>query len=139
MQKVTLIGNLGKDPVMRYAPSGDAVTSFSVATSEKWTDKSGEKMERTTWWTINAWGKMGEACNAYLTKGKKVYVEGAMVCDSKTGGPRLWTRNDGTTGASFEVKALKVEFLSSKNDSTATTDDGQPEPGQTISGDSIPF
>ena len=79
MNKVILIGNLGKDPEIRYTPSGTAVANFSIATSESWTDKeSGEKRERTEWHRIVAWGKLAEICGEYLHKGKQVYVEGRI-------------------------------------------------------------
>ena len=112
-QKLIIAGNLGKDPEMRYAPNGDAVTSFSVATSRKYTDKSGQKVDETTWFRISVWGKQAEACNQYLKKGRAVLVEGRLNADKATGGPRTFTRQDGTVGASFEVTAESVRFLSS--------------------------
>jgi len=115
-QKIILVGNLGRDPEMRYIPSGAAVTSFSVATSEKWTGQDGQKQERTIWWRISVFGKMGEVCNEYLKKGSKVLVEGRMTADSKTGNPRMFTRQDGSTGTSFEVTASAVKFLSSRGE-----------------------
>jgi single-strand DNA-binding protein len=112
--KVILVGNLGRDPEMRYIPSGAAVTSFSVATSEKWTGQDGQQQERTIWWRVSVFGKSGEACNEYLKKGSKVLVEGRMNPDPKTGNPRLWQGQDGQTRASFEVTASAVKFLSSR-------------------------
>ena len=83
INKVILVGNLGKDPDTRYMPSGKAVTNFSIATSESWTDKqSGDKQERTEWHNIVAWGKLGEICGQYLKKGKLVYIEGSIRTDS---------------------------------------------------------
>ena len=114
--KVILVGNLGRDPEMRYTPSGAAVTNFSMATSEKWTGQDGQPQERTIWWRVSVFGKSGEACNEYLKKGSKVLVEGRMNADPKTGNPRTFQRQDGTTGASFEVTALAVKFLSSRGD-----------------------
>lgn len=110
--KVILVGNLGRDPEMRYSPSGQTVTNFSMATSEKWTGQDGQLQERTLWWRVSAWGKLAETCNQYLKKGSKVLVEGRMNGDAKSGGPRIYTRQDGTTGASFEVTAATVKFLS---------------------------
>ncbi|HLE29170.1 MAG TPA: single-stranded DNA-binding protein, partial [Anaerolineales bacterium] len=83
-QKVILVGNLGRDPELRYTPSGAAVTNFSVATSERWTGQDGQLQERTLWWRVSVFGKAGEACNTYLKKGSKVFVEGRMTADPKT-------------------------------------------------------
>ena len=115
--KVILVGNLGRDPEMRYLPSGQPVAKFSVATSEKWTGQDGQPQERTVWWQVSVFGKMGEACNTYLKKGSKVLVEGRLNADPKTGNPRIFTRQDGTTGTSFEVTAAAVKFLSSRAES----------------------
>jgi single-strand DNA-binding protein len=112
-QKMIIAGYLGKDPEMRYAPNGDAVTSFSVATSRKYTDKSGQKVDETTWFRVSVWGKQAETCNQYLKKGRAVLVEGRLNADKATGGPRTFTRQDGTVGASFELTAESVRFLSS--------------------------
>lgn len=113
-QKVIIVGNLGGDPTMRYTQDGTPVTSFSVATTEKWT-ADGEKRERTTWWRVTAWKKQAETCNEYLAKGSKVLVEGTMQADEH-GGPRIWKAQDGTPRASFELRADAVKFLSSKTD-----------------------
>ena len=78
VNKAILIGNLGRDPELRYTQSGQAVASFTLATSESWTDKSGERKERTEWHRISAWGKVGELCAQYLSKGRTVYVEGRI-------------------------------------------------------------
>ncbi len=115
--KIILVGNLGRDPEMRYTPSGAAVCNFSMATSEKWTGQDGQPQERTLWWRISVFGKTGETCNTYLKKGSKVLVEGRMNGDPKTGNPRIFTRQDGTTGTSFEVTAGAVKFLSSRAES----------------------
>ena len=113
MDKITLIGNLGKDPEMRYTPSGQPVTSFSVASNRKYTNNGGEAVKETTWFRISAWGKLAETCNQYLKKGRLVYVEGRLTPDKNTGGPRIWTRQDGSAAASFEMTAAFVEFLGS--------------------------
>ena len=113
--KIILVGNLGRDPEMRYTPSGAAVTNFSMATSEKWTGQDGEKHERTIWWRVSVFGKMAEVCNEYLKKGSKVLVEGRMNADEK-GNPRMWTGQDGASRASFEVTAATVKFLSSRGE-----------------------
>lgn len=120
MNKTIITGNVGKVPEMRYSPNGQAVTSFSVAVNRKWTDDRGEHKE-TQWFRIATWGKLAEVCNQYVTKGMKVMVEGRLTCDPATGGPKVWTRQDGTAGASFELTASSVEFLSgSKDDEVGT-------------------
>lgn len=114
-----LVGNLGKEPEMRYTPSGQAVTSFSVAVSEQFTNSSGEKVKRTIWFRVSAWGKQAETCNQYLHKGSKVLVEGRLSADPATGNPKTFTKQDGTTGANFEVTAQTVRFLSAKGEGEA--------------------
>jgi single-strand DNA-binding protein len=111
-----LVGNLGRDPEMRYTPSGQAVTSFSVAVSEAYTSANGEKIKKTIWFRVSAWGKQAETCNQYLKKGSKVLVEGRISADPNTGGPKIFTRQDGTAGSSFEITATIVRFLSSRGD-----------------------
>jgi len=113
---VILAGNLGRDPEMRYTPSGQAVTNFSVAVNDGYTNSQGERVDRTIWVRISTWGKLAEICNQYLAKGRKVLVEGRLVADPSTGGPATFTRQDGSTGASFEVRALTVKFLSSRGE-----------------------
>ncbi len=113
---IILVGNLGRDPEMRYTPSGQAVTDFSVAVNDNYTSSSGEKVKRTIWFRVSTWGKQAETCNQYLKKGKKVLVEGRLVTDPNTGGPRTWERNDGTRTASFEVSAQTVRFLSQRGE-----------------------
>ena len=115
-QRLVLVGNLGRDPEMRYTPNGTPITNFSMATSRKWTDASGQIKEETAWFRISVFGKQAEICNQYLAKGRKVLVEGTLVVDEKTGGPRVYTRKDGTAGASFEVRATTVRFLSTKGE-----------------------
>lgn len=126
-QKLIIIGNLGRDPEMRYQPTGQAVTNLNVACSRRWTDQgTGEQREETTWFRISVWGRQAEAANQYLSKGSKVLVEGRLKPDPTTGGPRLWTRQDGSAGASFEMTADSVQFLSRSengNGETAAADD----------------
>ncbi len=112
-QKLIIAGHLGKDPEMRYAPNGDAVTSMNVATNSKYTDKNGQPVKETTWFRVSVWGKQAETCNQYLKKGSSVIVEGRLQADKTTGGPKIFQRQDGTSGASFEVTANSVRFLSS--------------------------
>ena len=115
-QSLTIVGNVGKDPEMRYTPTGQAVTSFSVATNRQYTGSNGEQVKETIWFRVSTWGKLAETCNQYVKKGSKVLVEGRITADKNTGGPRIWTKQDGTAGASFEVTANTVRFLSSRQD-----------------------
>jgi single-strand DNA-binding protein len=134
---VILAGNLGRDPEMRYTPGGQAVTNFSVAVDDSYTNNNGERIDRTIWFRVSTWGKQAESCNQYLKKGSKVLVEGRLVVDPSTGGPRTWNRQDGTIGASLEVRANTVRFLSSRGDIPAEVPPGEtPESG---SEDEIPF
>jgi single-strand DNA-binding protein len=114
--KLLIIGNLGRDPEMRYTPGGDPVTTFSVATSRK----AGEKDE-TTWFRVTVWNKQAESCNQYLHKGSKVLVEGRLRPD-ESGNPAVFQRKDGSWGASYEVTADAVKFLSGKADEPADED-----------------
>jgi single-strand DNA-binding protein len=137
LNKVMLIGNLGKDPELRYTASGQAVTGFSLATSEKFKDKtSGEWVDRTEWHKVTLWGKLAELAGEYLSKGKTVYIEG-----------RLQTRKydkDGVTHYSTEIVGDKMEFLSAKGersggDSSASSRTGGNYEEPPILDDDIPF
>lgn len=112
--KIVLVGNLGRDPEMRYTPSGKEVTNLSVATNRRYTGSNGEPVEETIWFRVSVWGKQAIACNEYLAKGRQVLVEGRLIAD-ENGNPRIWSRQDGTPGASFEVNAQVVRFLGSRN------------------------
>ena len=107
--KVIIIGRVGKDAEMKFTPSGQAVTKFSVAVSESYTNGSGEKVKKTTWLRITTWGKLAENCNQYVKKGMELYVEGRLEPDEQ-GNPRLWTDKSGTSKSSFEVTASTVQF-----------------------------
>jgi single-strand DNA-binding protein len=136
---VIIVGNLGRDPEMRYTPSGQPVTSFSVATNRQYTSSSGEQVKETTWFRISAWGKQAETCNQYLRKGSKVLVEGRLNADPATGGPRVWTGQDGSTRASFEVTAQTVRFLSSRNEVDAGGGGDYGSMAEMAPDDDIPF
>lgn len=142
-QKTTIVGNLGSDPDMRYMPDGTAVTNFSVATNRRWTDKAtGEPVDETTWFRVSVWGRQAEPCNEYLAKGRKVLVEGHLKSDKATGGPKLWTAQDGSVRASFEIRANAVRFLSSRDEdagaaSSSTSSSQAPTAPQEE--DDIPF
>lgn len=113
---IIIVGNLGREPEMRYLPSGQAVCDFSIATSKKYTSANGQKVEETIWVRISAWGKLAETCSQFLHKGSKVLVEGQLRPDPATGSPRVYTKKDGTVGATYEVTAQTVRFLSSKGE-----------------------
>ena len=104
VNKAILVGNLGRDPEVRYTKSGQAVASFSLATSERWTGKDGNKEEKTEWHRIVAWGKLGEICGEYLSKGKQVYIEGRIQT-------REWEDNDGNKRSTTEIVASTMTML----------------------------
>jgi single-strand DNA-binding protein len=112
-----IVGNVGRDPEMRYTPSGQAVTSFSVASNRKYTSSNGEQVSETIWFRVSAWGKQAEICNQYLKKGSRVLIEGRLTPDKASGGPRIWQKQDGSPAASFEVTAQTVRFLSPRTES----------------------
>lgn len=126
---IIIVGNLGKEPEMRYTPSGQAVTSFSVASSRQYTGSNGQPVKETIWFRVSAWGKQAETCNQYLHKGSKVLVEGRLTPDQATGGPRIWNRQDGTPAASFEVTANTVRFLSPRSETESVSGEEAPVAG----------
>jgi single-strand DNA-binding protein len=136
-QKVTIVGNLGRDPEMRFTPSGQPVTSFPVATNRSYTGSDGQRVKETVWFRISAWGKQAENCNNFLHKGSKVLIEGRLMADPATGGPRVFNRQDGTTGSSFELTANTVQFLDSRAESEQMG--GGDDDNSTISDEEIPF
>ena len=109
VNKVIIVGNLGKDPESRYFPSGDAVCNISVATSEKWKDKSGEQQEHTEWHRIAFFGKLAEIAGEYLKKGSPVYIEGRIRT-------RKWQDKEGQDKYSTEIVADRMQMLGSKRD-----------------------
>jgi len=127
-QKLIILGNLGRDPELRYTPQGSPVATLSVATNRK--RKNDDDI--TTWFRVTVWGSQAEACNEYLSKGRQVLIEGELTPDPATGAPRIWTRSDGTPGASFEVKAHIVRFLQGGRQEQQET---EPEPAQ----EELPF
>mgnify|MGYP003573520005 FL=1 len=138
-QKVMIIGNLGRDPEMRYMPDGRAVTNLSVATNRRWTDSgSGEPKDETTWFRISIWGRQAEVANEYLSKGRQVLVEGRLRPDPETGGPRLWTAQDGTVRASYELIADTVRFIGGRAED-GFSGEGASEGGTPTEEDEIPF
>ena len=116
INKVILIGRLGSDPEIRYTSNGGAVANFSLATNENWTDKSGQKQERTEWHRIVVWGKLGELCGQYLTKGRQAFVEGRLQT-------RDWTDKEGHKRYTTEIVAQNIQFLGSPGERTTAQSD----------------
>jgi single-strand DNA-binding protein len=102
--KIIMIGNLGRDPELSYTPQGTAVCKFSVATNERRRDKTGEQQDVTTWFRVTVWGKQAENVSRYLTKGRKVYLEGRLHVEE-------WTDREGKPRQSLEVNASEVQFI----------------------------
>jgi single-strand DNA-binding protein len=142
MNKTIIIGFLGKDPEMRYTPQGKAVTSFSVAVSRKFTSASGEKVQETLWFKVAAWEQKAELCNQYLKKGSRVMCAGRLTGDPTTGGPKLWSRQDGSAGANFEMTLEEIEFLGEPKESAGQRigeAEQMPMSGELPPEDAIPF
>jgi single-strand DNA-binding protein len=114
--RVTVIGHLGGDPETRFTQSGTNVCSFNIATTRKWTNNDGTPAEETVWFRVSAWGKLGEICQQYLHKGKQVFIEGELVPDRETGGPRLWSDQNGQSRASYELRAATMKMLGGRDD-----------------------
>lgn len=135
VNKVIIVGRLGTDPEIKNISPTQTVARLSVATSENWTDKEGQKQERTEWHRIVVWGKLAELCGRYLVKGRQVYVEGRLQT-------RSWEDQQGQKRYSTEVVASTVQFLGgttgAERDNTGSTDDFGPEPNFNAD-DEIPF
>ena len=129
LNKMQVIGNLGRDPEMRYTPNGNPVTSFSIATNRAYTDSQGEKHEETEWFTVVAWNQLAELCNQYLSKGRRAYVDGRLRSST-------WQGQDGQTRFRNEIVAERVLFLD-----RAQGGPGSPEgEGESpLDEDSLPF
>jgi len=147
VNKVILIGNLGADPELRYTNTGTAVANFRIATNEVWTDKNGERQERTEWHQIVVWGKQGENCGKYLKKGRPVFVEGRLQT-------RSWEDQSGNKRYTTEVVAQAVQFLGGRSEgsgddagwesrgSQSNFSDESPDvtvPSSSTSDDDLPF
>lgn len=133
LNKIMLIGNVGTDPEMRYTPNGNPVTSFRLAVSRMYSTQEGEKKQETDWFTIVTWGKTAESCNQFLTKGKRVYVEGSMIF-------RTWDGPDGQKRSKYEVRATRVLFLDKQGAPAVPTEEvSSVENGEDILPDDIPF
>lgn len=118
VNKVILIGNLGADPEVRVTGGGQKVANFNIATTERWTDKGGQKQEKTEWHRIVVWGPQADSCSQYLTKGRQVYIEGRLQT-------RQWDDKEGNKRYTTEVIAQRVQFLGNR-------------PGERSSGDAAP-
>lgn len=128
-QSITLIGNLGNDPELRFTPSGVAVASFNLAVSRQWNDANGERKDKTIWFRISVWNKQAEIVTQYLTKGKQVMVVGEVE------EARVYTDKQGNARASLEVKAQTVRFLGQRGAASGDPTDGV----SAESAESIPF
>ena len=117
-QNTVVIGHLGRDPEMRYTPDGTPVTSFSIATTRKWTNKEGQPQEKTTWFRVTTWRKQAETCNQYLTKGSLVLVEGDIDVSA-------WSdKTSGEARATLELRARNVRFLGTRGEKAAAPEEG---------------
>ena len=144
VNKAILVGNLGSDPEVRYTAGGNAVTTFNIATNERWTDKNtGEKQERTEWHRIVAWGRLAEICGEYLSKGRQIFIEGRIQT-------RTWEDRDGNKKYTTEIVANNMVMLGGASGRTAEdfggrdsfSDKGEhlpPEPKGPPDDDDIPF
>jgi single-strand DNA-binding protein len=125
VNKVILIGNLGRDPEVRYLPSGDAVANLSVATTEVWKDKAGEKQEQTEWHRVAFFGRQAEICGEYLRKGGSVYVEGRLQT-------RKWTDKDGNERYTTEIRGDRMQILGGKGGSGGSAEMREPPPESSV-------
>ena len=134
--KLIIMGNLGRDPELKYLPDATAVCNFSVACNLGWGDN-----EKTAWIRVSAWDKTAEAVNQHLQKGDGVLVEGILNPDPETGGPKVYAKRDGTAGASFEMTAHRVKFLPKGSNSGSGSSNYQQAKAQARqdANDGIPF
>jgi len=131
MNKIIIIGHLGRDPEMTYTPQGQGVTKFSVASSRKYKTAAGEQREETEWFNCSAWGKLAEVCNQYLTKGKQVYVEGRLKS-------RTYQTQNGETRVSLDVSVNDIQFLGG-GQGQGQGQGQEPAAGQEPDIDDLPF
>jgi single-strand DNA-binding protein len=123
LNKVMIIGHLGRDPEMRYTPSGKPVTTFTVATSHSWNAADGERKAKTEWFNIVTWGNFAEICKQYLTKGQQVYVEGRLQT-------RRWDDSEGIKHTSVEIVANEMLILGERRDTVSLQNRGAIESDQ---------
>ncbi len=135
VNKVILVGNLGRDPEVRYTTQGTAVANFTMATTDRWNDPSGQRKERTEWHRIVVWGKQAEICGEYLRKGRQVYIEGSLQT-------REWTDREGNNRTTTEVRAQRMQMLGRRDDEAAAAPAAQPQVAEgstSYDEDDIPF
>lgn len=132
--KITIVGNLGKDPELRYTPQGNAVCNFSVATNEKRRDKGGDFQDVTTWFRITLWGKQAENASKYLTKGSPIYVEGRLRVEE-------WSDKDGKMRYTLDVQATDMQFIGSNrgDDYSGSSNNYSDEPSNSPTGSTSGF
>jgi single-strand DNA-binding protein len=128
LNKVMIIGNLGRDPEMRYTPSGRPVTTFSVATSRSWNTSEGEKRIETEWFNVVAWSSLAEICKQHLVKGQQVYIEGRLQT-------RHWDDAEGNKHTSVEIVANEMIILGERRDASESTS----SEAETVEEDEFPF
>lgn len=112
--KIILVGNLGRDPELRYTPQGTPVCSFTMATNERRRDRAGESQDSTTWFRVTLWGRQAETASQYLTKGRPVYIEGRLRMEE-------WTDKDGRVRNTLEVHATDMQFIGNRGDESAAS------------------
>lgn len=128
VNKVILLGRLGQDPELKYTPGGSAVCNFSLATTEAWTDKQGQKQEKTEWHRVVVWGKLAELCNQYLAKGRQAFLEGRLQT-------RSWDDKDGNKKYTTEILASTVQFIggaATANNNTQNVDTSYAQPSAPV-------
>ena len=117
-QQITVVGNVGRDPVLRYTQSGTAVTDFSLASTRNWTDSNGQRQERTTWWRVTCWRRQAEIVAQYVKKGRQVLVTASQI------EANAYTGQDGDPRASLDITADEVRLLGNRNDNLGTPGGG---------------
>ncbi|MCS7178062.1 MAG: single-stranded DNA-binding protein [Anaerolineae bacterium] len=136
---IIIAGHLGRDPEMRYLPNGQPVTTFSVASTRRWTGQDGQTQEETIWFRVSAFGKLAETCNQYLSKGRAVLVEGRLRPNER-GEPRTWVGSDGVVRATYDVVAITVRFLGRREEVAApVVEEEMLEYEEPIPEEEIPF
>ena len=136
--KIILVGNLGRDPELRYTPQGTPVCNFTVATNEKRKDRAGEMQDQTTWFRVTLWGKQAETASQYLTKGRPIYIEGRLRVDE-------WTDRDGKQRFTLDVNATDMQFIGGgrsdevPHSGSRPSQSESPLPEAEVSDDDIPF
>ena len=132
MNKIIVVGNLGKDPEMRYTPNGQAVTSFSVATNHRYNTSEGEQRDETEWFSVSVFGRQADACNQYLSKGQKVYVDGRIRS-------RSYQAQSGETRFVMEIRADQVRFLDRAAASDVYPSETDKSSAEGVEAEDLPF